>query len=67
MEEPVKNPLELSCEEAGEMMGFKSENKITFMEEMLLEAHVKKCKTCRQKGDTLIEKDQSAIITKTEN
>lgn len=57
MEESVKNPLELSCEEAGRMMGFKSENKITFMEEMLLEAHLKKCEPCRQKGDTLIEKD----------
>lgn len=57
MEEPVKNPLELSCEEACRIMGFKSENKITFMEEMLLEAHLKKCETCRQKGDALLEKD----------
>ncbi|MDD3007057.1 MAG: hypothetical protein PHX30_05790 [Candidatus Pacebacteria bacterium] len=48
MEETAKNPLELSCKEAAEIIELTLSDKATFMEKKLLEAHLKKCGACRQ-------------------
>jgi len=50
MEKSIKDPLELSCDEAAEIMRLMRENMQAFMEERLLEAHLDKCEGCRSKA-----------------
>lgn len=49
MEGPTKNPLELACGEAAEIIQLMREDKESFMEERLLEAHLEKCEDCQKK------------------
>jgi hypothetical protein len=46
-----ENPLEITCADADNISSIQKEDKSSYMEDKLLEAHMEKCEQCREKKD----------------
>lgn len=48
MEGNFENPLEITCAEAADILKRRAEDKSSYMDDKLLEAHLRSCESCSE-------------------